>query len=309
MAASFEKPRDVVGGLVMVGIGGLFLLFGRELPVGTLVPDGAGLFPGDPELADGGLGGGDGGAGVAGAAPGRCVRRGAVAGPGADRRVPRVFFGLALRGLGLVPVLLVVVFATAWASRYASLQGLGALALGIALFCSGLFIKGLGLPLPLTGPWLSAGYWSPPPPPPAAPPRPARRTGPVRKPAPWNCSTIWAWASPPRSALEPALRLRRLPARHRRRRAAGPGAAGHHRHAPAADLLAAAGLGPDHALGHLLRRPVWRLDHRDPDQPAGRELLGGDRDRRLPDGQAGPRRPGAGDRGPGLVLRRHASPP
>ena len=34
------------------------------------------------------------------------------------------------------------------------------------------------------------------------------------------------------------------------------------------DLLAAAGLGPDHALGHLLRRPVWRLDHRDPDQPA-----------------------------------------
>ena len=37
----------------------------------------------------------------------------------------------------------------------------------------------------------------------------------------------------------------------------------------------------------------------------GRVLLGGDRDRRLPDGQAGPRRAGAGDRGPGLVLRRH----
>ena len=79
MSTSFEKPRDVVGGLVIVAIGGLFLLFGRELPVGTLVPDGAGLFPGDPELADGGDGGGDRRAGVAGAAPGRCLRRGAVA--------------------------------------------------------------------------------------------------------------------------------------------------------------------------------------------------------------------------------------
>ena len=172
MSSSFEKPRDVVGGLVVVGIGGLFLLFGRELPVGTLVPDGAGLFPGDPELADGGLGGGDGGAGLAGAAPGRRVRRGAVAGAGADRRCHAVLRRWRLRGLGLVPVLLVVVFATAWASRYASLKASAALALGIALFCSGLFIKGLGLPLPLTGPWLSAGYWSPAAPPPApAPPR------------------------------------------------------------------------------------------------------------------------------------------
>ena len=58
-----------------------------------------------------------------------------------------VLFGLALRGLGLGPVLLLVVFATAWASRYASLKASPPLALGIALFCSGLFIKGLGLPL------------------------------------------------------------------------------------------------------------------------------------------------------------------
>ena len=43
----------------------------------------------------------------------------------------------------------------------------------------------------------------------------------------------------------------------------------------------------DHARRHLLRRAVWRLDHRDPDQPAGRILLGRDRDRRLPDGAQG----------------------
>ena len=58
------------------------------------------------------------------------------------------------------------------ASR-ASLKASTALALGIALFCSGLFIKGLGLPLPLAGPWLSAAYWSPAPRPPAAEPAPA----------------------------------------------------------------------------------------------------------------------------------------
>ena len=67
-----------------------------------------------------------------------------------------VVFGIGLRGFGLVPVLLVVVFATAWASRYASLRASVPLALGIAVFCSTLFITGLGLPLPLTGPWLSA---------------------------------------------------------------------------------------------------------------------------------------------------------
>ena len=36
------------------------------------------------------------------------------------------------------------------------------LSLGIAAFCTFLFIRLLGLPLPLTGPWLSASYWSPP---------------------------------------------------------------------------------------------------------------------------------------------------
>ena len=45
MAAGFEKPRDVVGGLVVVAIGGLFLLFGRELPVGSSLRMGPGYFP------------------------------------------------------------------------------------------------------------------------------------------------------------------------------------------------------------------------------------------------------------------------
>src|SRR5207247_5183154 len=41
-------------------------------------------------------------------------------------------------------------------------------------------------------------------------------------------------------------------------------AARHHRDAAAAHLPSGAGVGPDYARRHLLRRPIWRLDHRDP---------------------------------------------
>ncbi len=72
---------------------------------------------------------------------------------------------------------------------------------------------------------------------------------------------------------------------------------------PATYALAAR-VGADHAGRHLLRRAVRRLHHRHPGEPAGGIVLGRDGDRRLPDGKAGPRGPGACGRGPGLVLRR-----
>ena len=60
-----------------------------------------------------------------------------------------------------------------------------------------------------------------------------------------------------------------------------------------------------HVRRHLLRRHVWRLDHRDPDQHAGRERLDRHRARRQQDGQGRPRRPGARDRRHRLLRRRH----
>jgi putative tricarboxylic transport membrane protein len=72
-----------------------------------------------------------------------------------------LFFGVTLRGLGLLPAALVVVLASAWASRYASFKTSAPLALCLAAFCSFLFIRALGLPLPLFGPWVSPAYWSP----------------------------------------------------------------------------------------------------------------------------------------------------
>ena len=104
MSSSFEKPRDVVGGLVIVGIGGLFLLFGRELPVGTSFRMGPGYFPAILSWLMVALGAVI--AGLAWRAPhqdgafGAVPWRALVLIAGAT-----LFFGAGLRGLGLLPVL------------------------------------------------------------------------------------------------------------------------------------------------------------------------------------------------------------
>jgi hypothetical protein len=161
MTDGMEKPRDVVGGLLVVALGAGFLLFGRELEMGSSFRMGPGYFPTILSVLMMLLGAVM--TVLAWRAPhqegafGHVPWRGVVLVTGAV-----VLFGLTLRGLGLAPVLVLVVLLTAWASRYASWRASVPLAVGIAAFCTFLFIKGLGLPLPLIGPWLSAGYWSPP---------------------------------------------------------------------------------------------------------------------------------------------------
>ena len=113
-----------------------------------------------------------------------------------------------------------------------------------------------------------------------------------------------AWPRDRGRALEPPVLPHRRADRHADRRPAGHRPGRDRRDAAADHVLSAAGLGADHARRHLLRRPVWRLDHRDPGQPSGRELLRRHLPRRLPDGAAGPRRAGARGRGAELAVRR-----
>ena len=170
MAAQFEKPRDVVGGLLVLAIGAAFLLEGRELRMGTSFRMGPGYFPTILSYLMMALG-----ATITILA----LRKPAEEGGGVGR-LPwlaialvtgaTLFFGLTLRGLGLAPAILIVVLATAWASRYASLRASVPLALGLAVFCVVLFTRLLGLPLPAVGPWLSPAYWSRPASAPAAAP-------------------------------------------------------------------------------------------------------------------------------------------
>jgi hypothetical protein len=155
-----EKPRDIIGGLVVMTIGTGFLMFGRELAMGTSLRMGPGYFPTILSVVMIALGAAIAIQGLRGTLQensfGSIPWRGLALIIGAP-----LVFGATLHGLGLAPAVLMVVLGTAWASRYAGVRSSVALSLGIAAFCSLLFIRLLGLPLPLTGPWLSAEYWSP----------------------------------------------------------------------------------------------------------------------------------------------------
>jgi hypothetical protein len=157
---TMEKPRDVVGGLIVMAIGIGFLMTGRDLEVGTSFRMGPGYFPTILSILM--------------IALGSIITLLALRAPAfknGSSLLPwrglaliigaPLAFGATLVGLGLAPAVLMVVLATAWSSRYASVRSSVPLSLGLAAFCALLFIRLLGLPLPLTGPWLSAGHWAP----------------------------------------------------------------------------------------------------------------------------------------------------
>lgn len=64
-------------------------------------------------------------------------------------------FGLLVRGAGLAISLLVLVTVSAYASRQFRWRPTLFLAFGLALFSVLVFIKGLGIPLPLWGSWFA----------------------------------------------------------------------------------------------------------------------------------------------------------
>jgi hypothetical protein len=154
-----QKPRDVIGGLVVIAIGAGFFLSGQELDMGTSFRMGPGYFPTILSILMIGLG-----AVIAVQAlrtPDTEYSFGQVPWRGLLLLISAVaFFGFVVRGLGLAPTVLIAVLTTAWASRYATVRTSLPLSIGIAAFCTVLFIRLLGIPLPLTGPWLSVDYWS-----------------------------------------------------------------------------------------------------------------------------------------------------
>lgn len=65
-----------------------------------------------------------------------------------------LLFGLLMRGAGLVPAVLVLVLMAAYASPKFELIPTLLLAAGLAGFSVLVFVKLLGLPMPILGPWL-----------------------------------------------------------------------------------------------------------------------------------------------------------
>jgi hypothetical protein len=68
-----------------------------------------------------------------------------------------VFFGIAIRNLGLLPALAGSIVIAAYATRETTLWTVAGLAIGLTGFCLVIFRYGLGMPLDLIGPWLTGG--------------------------------------------------------------------------------------------------------------------------------------------------------
>jgi hypothetical protein len=67
-----------------------------------------------------------------------------------------VLFGFLVRGAGMVVAVVVLVLTSAYASANFKWKASLVLAAGAALFSVTVFVKALGLPLPVFGPWFGA---------------------------------------------------------------------------------------------------------------------------------------------------------
>jgi putative tricarboxylic transport membrane protein len=147
------NTQDIGAGVIFIAIGLLFGAGALHLELGTALRMGPGYFP----LILAGLLVALGLAivvkGLGRSAPDRLTVswRGLVfilAAP--------VVFGLTVRGLGLAPAIALVALISAFASRRMSVSLAVGLSLGLTVFCVLVFSPGLGLPLRLFGPWVSA---------------------------------------------------------------------------------------------------------------------------------------------------------
>lgn len=65
-----------------------------------------------------------------------------------------ILFGVLARGAGLAIALPVLVIVSSYASAKFKWKNAVIMAVGITAFCVLVFVKGLGVPLPILGPWL-----------------------------------------------------------------------------------------------------------------------------------------------------------
>ena len=145
---------DIVAGLIFVAFGLAFAVASRRYQLGTPLRMGPGYFP----LALGGI------LVLLGLL---IVGKGLVAGAGAEGRLGNVpwralvlivvavlFFGLTVRGLGIVPATAVTALLTALASHRTGILAAVAIAVGLTVLCVLIFLLALQLRLPMFGPWL-----------------------------------------------------------------------------------------------------------------------------------------------------------
>lgn len=145
-----RNPKDFWTGILFMFVGAAAVVLARDYPFGTTFKMGPGYFPtvlGALLTLVGLI-----------AVLRGLLRPGTPIGRYAWRELLLILaatmvFGLLLRGAGLILAVLVLVVAGAAASRYFRWSSALALAAGMAAFCVLVFVKALGLPIPMIGPW------------------------------------------------------------------------------------------------------------------------------------------------------------
>jgi hypothetical protein len=148
-----KGQKDILAGLIFAGFGIAFAVAAWRYDIGTALRMGPGYFP----LVLGAV------LALLGAAV--AIKGLLATAPDPVEALPWrsivlitlavVLFGLGVRPLGLAPALFGAVLLAAFSSRRAGWLEAVLVAGGLTLFCILVFIYGLGLPVPLLGPWLA----------------------------------------------------------------------------------------------------------------------------------------------------------
>lgn len=153
MASFIRNPKDFWSGAIFIGFGLMAVLIGRDYSMGTAGRMGPGYFP----TILGSL------LAIVGAIA--IIRSLLKYGEAISRINPQglalvlgatVLFGILIRGVGLPAAIIVMVMVSGFASIKFKARPFLIVAIGMALFCSLVFVKGLGLPMPIIGSWI--GY-------------------------------------------------------------------------------------------------------------------------------------------------------
>lgn len=150
MISPKQNPKDFLTGVIYIAFGAAFVLIARDYGMGTAFRMGPAYFPtvlggililiGLISLVRSLL------------RPGTPIAaftiKGLLVVVGAT-----ALFGFIVRGAGLAVALPVLVIVSGYASADFRWGRMIALAIGITIFCVLVFLKGLGVPLPVIGPW------------------------------------------------------------------------------------------------------------------------------------------------------------
>lgn len=153
MRSFVRNPKDFWSGIMFLAISLATVVIAREYPMGTAGRMGPGFFPAALGWVLAAI--------SIVTLIGSCTTKGEPLERFAGKDMllilgSVVLFGFLVRGAGLALAIPVLILVSAFGSAKFRWPAAVALAIGATVFCVLLFVKALGLPLPVIGPWLGA---------------------------------------------------------------------------------------------------------------------------------------------------------